>query len=187
MVDLFATLADLAGLAVPPICPELPSSVNVSVGLPRFCTEGTSFKAALETPATWPGKPAAFSQYPRPSDTPGDDSDLPDCDTITRMGYTMKTATFRFTEWVSFACSQPKDGGPIESSADWSQVHAVELYNSSADSGEAHNLAQDPSHKDLVAALSKQLRCGWRGALWPNAKCPSLPPSQPMPPPPPPP
>jgi len=32
MVDLFATLADLAGLAVPPICPELPSSVNVSVG-----------------------------------------------------------------------------------------------------------------------------------------------------------
>jgi len=101
------------------------------------------------------------------------------------MGYTMRTAALRYTEWVSFSCAQNKDNVsvPIQSQADWSKVIAVELYvhnttamssTSSAASSreeenndvyEANNVAADPQYVDLIDTLSAQLRAGWRASV----------------------
>ena len=69
-VDIYPTLADLAGLPRP------------------GHLEGTSFRPLLENPLR-AGKSAAFSQYPR---SLGDGRQL--------MGYSMRTARHRFTAWV---------------------------------------------------------------------------------------
>ncbi|MEY4387779.1 MAG: hypothetical protein RLY20_3062 [Verrucomicrobiota bacterium] len=70
-VDIYPTLADLAGLS-------LPSHL-----------EGISFKPLLDDP-NLPWKSAAFSQYPR---TPKGKGKL--------MGYSMRTDRYRFTVWAS--------------------------------------------------------------------------------------
>lgn len=72
-VDIYPTLADLAGLP-----------------LPKHL-EGISFKPVLENPGrTW--KQAAFSQYPRPGSKSGSGQ---------LMGYSMRTDRHRFTVWVA--------------------------------------------------------------------------------------
>ena len=72
-VDIYPTLAELAGLPLP------------------AHLEGLSFKPVLDHP-TRPWKTAAFSQYPRPgnSATGG----------IPLMGYSMRTERYRFTVWL---------------------------------------------------------------------------------------
>ena len=70
LVDLYPTLADLAGLSVPQ-------------GL-----EGTSLKPLFSSPGL-PWKEAAFSQFPRSS--PKHHSPI--------MGYSVRTNDFRYTEW----------------------------------------------------------------------------------------
>ena len=72
-VDIYPTLAELAGLPLP------------------AHLEGLRFKPVLDHP-TRPWKPAAFSQYPRPgnSATGG----------IPLMGYSMRTERYRFTVWL---------------------------------------------------------------------------------------
>jgi arylsulfatase A-like enzyme len=71
-VDVYPTLADLAGL-------PLPSHL-----------EGVSFKPLLDNPQRlW--KQAAFSQYPRPAGKSGSGP---------LMGYSMRTERYRFTVWV---------------------------------------------------------------------------------------
>jgi arylsulfatase A-like enzyme len=71
-VDIYPTLADLAGLP-----------------LPKHL-EGISFKPVLENPnRVW--KQAAFSQYPRPNGRSG---------VGPLMGYSMRTERYRFTVWV---------------------------------------------------------------------------------------
>ncbi|MCX6950978.1 MAG: sulfatase [Verrucomicrobia bacterium] len=72
-VDIYPTLADLAGL-------PLPSHL-----------EGVSFKPLLDDP-TRPWKSAAFSQYPRAAGKSGAGP---------LMGYSMRTDRYRFTVWVS--------------------------------------------------------------------------------------
>ncbi len=72
-VDIYPTLADLAGL-------PLPSHL-----------EGLSFKPVLEKPDR-PWKQAAFSQYPRSSGRSGAGQ---------LMGYSMRTERHRFTVWVA--------------------------------------------------------------------------------------
>jgi arylsulfatase A-like enzyme len=72
-VDVYPTLADLAGLP-----------------LPKHL-EGISFKPVLENPNR-PWKQAAFSQYPRPGSKSGSGQ---------LMGYSMRTERHRFTVWVA--------------------------------------------------------------------------------------
>jgi len=72
-VDIYPTLADLAGL-------PLPSHL-----------EGISFKPVLEKPDR-PWKQAAFSQYPRSSGRSGAGQ---------VMGYSLRTERHRFTVWVA--------------------------------------------------------------------------------------
>jgi arylsulfatase A-like enzyme len=71
-VDVYPTLADLAGL-------PLPSHL-----------EGFSFKPLLDNP-TRPWKQAAFSQYPRAAGKSGSGQ---------LMGYAMRTERYRFVVWV---------------------------------------------------------------------------------------
>ncbi len=55
------------------------------------------------------------------------------------MGYSIRTDRWRYTEW---------DGG----------ARGMELYDEANDPGELENLADDPEHRDTVAALQRQLR-----------------------------
>lgn len=71
-VDIYPTLAELAGLPLP------------------AHLEGASFKPLLDAPER-PWKSAAFSQYPRPSGRTGVGQ---------LMGYSMRTERYRFTVWV---------------------------------------------------------------------------------------
>ena len=82
-VDLFPTIVDAVGLPVPKLCPENSSLV-------QLCTEGTSFYQLLKYPK-YQWKSASFSQYPRM---------LVSGDNI--MGYSLRTQTYRYTEWVYY-------------------------------------------------------------------------------------
>ncbi|TCS85872.1 iduronate 2-sulfatase [Anseongella ginsenosidimutans] len=74
LVDLYPTLAELAGLTLP-------------AGL-----EGTSMKPLLADPDQ-PWKTAAFSQFPRPWRYKKQPA---------IMGYSLRTADYRYTEWQDF-------------------------------------------------------------------------------------
>jgi iduronate 2-sulfatase len=122
-VDIYPTLAELAGLPLP------------------GHLEGVSFKPLLDQPQR-PWKQAAFSQYPRPGGKSGSGP---------LMGYSMRTARYRFTVWVG------RD--------DHAKVDAVELYDHQVDPQENTNLAKLPANVALVEQLLAQWRQGWRGAL----------------------
>nr|KAG5698520.1 hypothetical protein BaRGS_023223 [Batillaria attramentaria] len=153
-VDIYPTLCELAGLEMPPMCP--PDDVKV-----KFCTTGVSLVPVIRnvthsSPVTqW--KRAAFSQYTRPSYFPQIISDGPVLELIRIMGYTMRTADHRYTEWVAY--------DPATFTTNWTQLYARELYVYETDPLEDWNVADVTSHSDLVVELSKQLRAGWREAL----------------------
>lgn len=168
LVDLFPTLSQLASLEVPPICPQDPFNVD-------FCTEGASFVQQLNnaikemerknddklhfvpTLDDGEGKSAVFSQYPRPSEYPQQDTDLPSLKDIKIMGYTMRTHHYRYTEWVKF--------DPTTYTADFTTVHARELYLHESDPLEIYNVADFPLYHHLVERLRVKLIAGWRYSL----------------------
>lgn len=145
-MSLFSTLADLAGLQVPPACPEMPFGVVL-------CTEGTSIthyfnvseglmeegkEGCDDTDTCFNEEPVAFSQYPRPADTPQWNSDKPKLKDIRIMGYSMRTIDYRYTLWVRF--------DPISFSADFEDVHAGELYMMETDPNQDYNIYNNTSH-----------------------------------------
>lgn len=156
LVDIFPTLADLAGLPPLPTCPK--DSFGV-----ELCSEGLSLAPLLKVAKNprklqqieW--KDAVFSQYPRPSDFPQRNTDLPSLKDIKIMGYSMRTEHHRYTEWVSF--------NPKSYFANFSQVHAKELYLRDDDPLEDYNVAYDEKYADLAESLRKKLIAGWRNAL----------------------
>lgn len=141
LVSLFATLAELAGLRVPPVCPE--TSFHVAL-----CTEGRSIVRYFNTSKEKGGcddayrcfdeEPVAFSQYPRPADTPQWDSDKPKLKDIRVMGYSMRTIDYRYTVWVQF--------NPNNFSANFEDVHAGELYMVETDPNQDYNIYNNTSH-----------------------------------------
>jgi arylsulfatase A-like enzyme len=95
--------------------------------------EGLSFVPLFSDPdREW--KQAAFSQYPR-RDT---------------MGYTMRTRSFRYTEWRDVQTGE---------------VKARELYDHRSDSLENVNAANKPEYAETVAQLAEMLNRGWRSVL----------------------
>lgn len=98
--------------------------------------EGVSLAPLLEDPAR-PWKSAVFSQYPRGQ----------------RMGYSMRTDRYRYTEWRE----ERGAGG----------VMARELYDHYEDPGENLNIAGRADAAQLVAGLSERLRAGPEAALPP--------------------
>lgn len=136
LVDLFPTLAEVAGL------PPVPSCGDAFV----TCTQGRSL-APLLSGCDLPPQ-TAFSQYPRPSLMPSEISDQPRLRDIQIMGYTMKTPeNYRYTEWHWFNHTTMR--------ADWTSTIESELY---LDDLEVANVAIDEKYADLVAKLSQELR-----------------------------
>ncbi|XP_049623459.1 iduronate 2-sulfatase [Suncus etruscus] len=142
LVSLFPTLAGLAGLDVPPLCP-IPS-FHV-----ELCREGQNLLghfqfSDLEEDSPLHGNPresVAYSQYPRPADTPQWNSDKPNLKDIQVMGYSIRTVDYRYTVWVSF--------DPHDFLANFSDVHAGELYFVDSDPLQDHNVYNDFQRGEL--------------------------------------
>lgn len=145
-MSLFPTLAELAGLQVPPVCPEASFGVEL-------CTEGKSLvhyfnvsegkeeegkEGCDNTDRCFNEEPAAFSQYPRPADTPQWNSDKPKLKEIRIMGYSMRTIDYRYTLWVHF--------DPNNFRANFEDVHAGELYMMENDPNQDYNIYNSTSH-----------------------------------------
>lgn len=142
-VDIFPTLADLAGIKVPPRC----ANVNMSQTHPS-CTEGESLGPVIRG-QSHVAKVAAFGQWPLAAKKG------------TYMGYSMFTSLsdgseVRYTEWVTY------DAKHTSPHPDWSTIHGRELYNHTSDSHESENVAERADLKGIVSDLSKQLHAGWR-------------------------
>lgn len=167
MVDIFPTLVELAGYQSLKLCPKNSSLVPL-------CTEGASLVPLIKesirrnkyrganlydpkkTTLKW--KSAIFTQYPRPSLMPQNDSDKPLLKHIKIMGYSMRTDDdYHYTEWIQF--------DPKTFQGNWSQVYARELYIHTNDPREDFNVADDPSYYGIVKKLSKKLQKGWRSCL----------------------
>ena len=108
----------------------------------------------LQNPEAPSWNKAAFSQYPRglpkgaKRDSKGDHA----------MGYTVRTAEWRYTEWVYFHNATYK--------MDWSRNYGVELYDHRNDTGtsmtdwENTNLANKTEYASVVRELSEMLHAG---------------------------
>lgn len=117
LVDIFPTLADLAGIL---------SRVEQTEAL-----DGKSFKAVLSDPLA-PHKPAAFSQYPRCMNSsvvhePPYTANRDVCaghpaSEFTHMGLSIRTDEYRYSEWLQW---NGKTCSPV-----WAQPNAgIELYS----------------------------------------------------------
>ncbi|KAG7465024.1 hypothetical protein MATL_G00171830 [Megalops atlanticus] len=149
LVDLFPTLSELAGLKAPPPCPR--SSFRV-----WLCTEGSSLAQIFRGPEHRDNSEAiAYSQYPRPSDTPQEDSDLPLLADISVMGYSIRSCDYRYTLWVSF--------DPVSFRANLSDIHAGELYLLWEDPGQDNNVYNSTEYSGVLCKLNAHLH--WTATL----------------------
>jgi len=114
-VDIYPTLCELAGL-------DLPDHL-----------QGSSFREAFyNRDMEW--EDVAFSQYPRTAIIDGQPAEL--------MGYSMRTAAYRFTGWIN-----TENGKTID----------TELYDHSGTAPEMINLAARDEFQDLVNMLNEKL------------------------------
>ncbi|XP_051504997.1 iduronate 2-sulfatase-like isoform X2 [Myxocyprinus asiaticus] len=96
LVDIFPTLSNLAGLRPLRRCPSQSFKIEL-------CTEGSNLAYLIRYPHREHSREAySFSQYPRPSDSIQENSDLPDLADIRIMGYSIRSTDYRFTVWVGF-------------------------------------------------------------------------------------
>ena len=134
LLDVYPTLAESAGLPVLPTCPEDSSEVKV-------CTEGKSVLPLIDDPKL-ELREAAISQHRRMG---------------LRMGYTMRTDRWRYTEWVQYERSvNVKELFDYETL--WDEPKGVELYDHKNDPEENYNLADHAKYKDVATDLRGKLR-----------------------------
>ena len=160
LIDIFPSITELAGLNVPPMCPEENNKLLA-------CVEGTSVAPLLQNPEQqW--KKAAFSQYSRPS---AGMTVIPDKPSFSKdehgenvMGYSLRVDQYHFIEWYRFNRST--------ATPDWDEIWGTELYNHTEPviffNDENVNLADKPEMKSLVEELRKMIKDGWRAALPPS-------------------
>ncbi len=107
--------------------------------------QGTSLVPLLSDPdQEW--KTAAYSQFllgrfGRTTTVEGE-----------QMGYAIRTDRYRYVEWYRWIKEEKRAGSLLVN----------ELFDHQIDPQENINIAADPEHKDLVKALSQQLKKGWR-------------------------
>ncbi|XP_017529406.1 iduronate 2-sulfatase isoform X2 [Manis javanica] len=146
-IDPFEPISELVepaltGLHVPPRCPV--PSFHV-----ELCREGQNLWKHfqfddLEEDTYLHGNPResiAYSQYPRPADFPQWNSDKPSLKDIKIMGYSIRTIDYRYTVWVGF--------NPHEFLANFSDIHAGELYFVASDPLQDHNMYNYSQGRDL--------------------------------------
>ena len=137
MLDIFPTLVDLLGL---PSIPQCETRRQI------LCTEGRSRLGSY----TDVENSFAISQYPRPSLYPEKHSDQPRLDNVRYMGYSIKTNTHRYTEWVGYNTTSFR---PY-----WDQVVAIEMYNHTSDPEEHFNQADNKKFDATKGLLRDLLR-----------------------------
>lgn len=100
LIDLFPTIASLAGLPEVPKCQKAVDCEDESIA----CTEGKNLHPRMITSMSNSDDEAAYSQYPRPGPNPSKspDSDQPKLREIKIMGYSIRTRQFRYTAWIKF-------------------------------------------------------------------------------------
>ncbi|KAM4733039.1 iduronate 2-sulfatase [Anableps anableps] len=140
LVDVFPTVSYMAGLPAPEYCPDVSLQVEL-------CTEGRNLAHTFHH--TEQGKNAeyiAFSQYPRPADTPQNNSDLPDLQDIKVMGYSLRNWDYRYTLWLGF--------NPRSFQVNASDVHGGELYMLADDPGQDKNIYSDLDHSMVMKKMA---------------------------------
>ena len=170
-VDLFPTIASLAGL-------DLPDGQSLGgESLVPFLRKQEHGAAPPQQARPW-----ALSQWPRrPScthhfgciDGHGDPSKPGRHGDIAVMGYALRVDEWRYNAWFNFSYAQDENGkvaGP-----EWDAVLARELYTHEGDDGgreayetfETVNLAGDPAHAATVEKLHAQLIAAVKTGLVP--------------------
>ncbi|SPP87224.1 iduronate 2-sulfatase [Drosophila guanche] len=143
LLDVFPTLADLAGL------PPLPSCTEATA---VTCGEGKSLYPQLQGLGLDAAQDyVALSQYPRPGMLPTKhpNSDKPKLRNINIMGYSLRTDLYRYTLWVRFHA--------LNFSRDWHDIYGEELYDHRLDAGEELNLVPLPEFDDVRQRLRRRL------------------------------
>lgn len=146
--------------------PSAAELVGVPVDKTKESIDGTSWAKLLDDP-TAAHLPAAFSQYPRcwPDGMKGDKAafyKMVRCTAVEKediayMGYSIRTAQWRYTEWAKWNGNKLKP--------DWSKLAGVELYDHTNDTPEDSKTSFEQfenknvadAHADIVSKLSKQL------------------------------
>lgn len=168
LVDLYPTLAELAGIGLP--AGDEGAHLGGTSLVPVFHNTSASVKevALSQFPRCWQNN---TDFVPNKLNGPGDELNhtaslmaMSDCHWTRRggidfMGYAIRTDTHRFVEWFVW------DGEKL--APKWDEVHARELYDHSQvsqyddsylDQTENENLAEDASQAGLVSKLSALLR-----------------------------
>ncbi|KAM4555558.1 iduronate 2-sulfatase isoform 2-T2 [Odontesthes bonariensis] len=139
LVDIFPTVSFLAGLKEPKSCPERSFQVEL-------CTEGDNLAYRYQHRERINTEIMAYSQYPRPADTPQVNSDLPDLKDITVMGYSLRCWDYRYTLWLGF--------NPNTFQVNVSDVHAGELYMLADDPGQDRNIYSESDHSVMMRKMA---------------------------------
>lgn len=136
LVDVFPTLSNLAGLRPVRRCP--PRSFKM-----ELCTEGSNLAYLIRNPERDLNRESySFSQYPRPSDSIQENSDLPDLADIRIMGYSIRSLDYRYTLWVGF--------DPGQCQPNMTDLHAGELYILAEDLGQDNNVFNEFDHAAVL-------------------------------------
>ncbi|CAH1777299.1 unnamed protein product [Owenia fusiformis] len=149
LVDLFPTLVAAVGLLEVTKCPKISNNITT-------CTEGSNLLPLIKNITQgrgymWPD--IAFTQYPRPSLIPQENSDQPHVKDLKYMGYSIRTKRYRYTEWVRMYIVEK-----VHYRADWENVAATELYDHHHDLHEDNNIVKVPKYSKIVVELSDALR-----------------------------
>uniref|UniRef100_A0A8C5DBB5 Iduronate 2-sulfatase n=1 Tax=Gouania willdenowi TaxID=441366 RepID=A0A8C5DBB5_GOUWI len=147
LVDVFPTLSDLVGLRAPAPCPEVSFKK-------KLCTEGNNLAYTFEQEEMKVNPEAiAFSQYPRPADTPQENSDLPLLKDIKIMGYSLRTYDYRYTLWLGF--------NPATFRVNLTDIHAGELYMMADDPTQDHNIYNEIKQSVMMRKMANLPHVSW--------------------------